>query len=265
MTRSNSAAPTRPLLSIFRNLGFSLVSDTPLEYPARLAYTKIFQPRAYQIDLWTRQLIKEHCCSNSVCVDIGAYRGDILRFFLRAAVDGQVIGFEPNPINCRYLKRRFPASQIEQVALGDRHGPEIFLRDKDRPARSRLAAVDSTGQMANRAKEHIEVLVTTLDTYFNKDAHVDFVKIDAEGGELEILKGGIQVLSKNKPFMIIEHGLSSSPSAEAQSLEIFHVVNQEIGLEIYPLDQLRRTISNSSEFLNLLRSGSDYFFAAPRM
>ena len=197
-------------------------------------------------------------------MDIGAYRGDILRLFLQQAVDGQVIGFEPNPINCRYLRRRFPASQIEQVALGNRHGPEIFLRDKDRPARSHLAAVDSTGQMANGVKEHIEVLVTTLDAYFNKDVRIDFIKIDAEGAELEILKGGIQVLSENKPFMIIEHGLSSSPSAEAQSLEIFQVVNQEIGLEIYPLDQLKRTISNSSEFLNLLRTGSDYFFAAPR-
>lgn len=197
-------------------------------------------------------------------MDIGAYRGDILRLFLQQAVDGQVIGFEPNPINCRYLKRRFPASQIEQVALGNRHGVEIFVRDKDRPARSHLAAVDSTGQMANRVKEHIEVLVTTLDAYFNKDVRIDFLKIDAEGAELEILKGGIQVLSEYQHFIIIEHGLSSSPSAEAQSLEIFHVVNQEIGLEIYPLDQLRRTISNSSEFLNLLRSGSDYFFAAPR-
>jgi len=241
-----------------------LVSDTPLEYPARLAYTKIFQPRAYQIDLWTRKLIKEHCYPDAVCVDIGAYRGDILRFFLRAAVDGCVIGFEPNPVNCQYLKRHFPASQIEQVALGNRHGLEIFLRDKDRPARSRLAAVGSTGQMGDDANEHFEVLVTTLDDYLNKDARVDFVKIDAEGSELEILKGGVQVLSENKPFMIIEHGLSSSPSAEAQSLEIFQVVNQEIGLEIYPLDQLKRTISNSSEFLNLLRTGSDYFFAAPR-
>jgi len=72
------------------------------------------------------------------------------------------------------------------------------------------------------------------------------------------------VLSEYQPFIIMEHGLASSPSGEAQSLEIFHVVNQEIGLEIYPLDQLRRTISNSSEFLNLLRTGSDYFFATPR-
>jgi len=192
-------------------------------------------------------------------VDIGAYRGDILRFFLRAAVDGRVIGFEPNPVNCQYLKRHFPASQIEQVALGNRHGLEIFLRDKDRPARSHLAAVGSTGQMGDDANEHLEVLVTTLDQYFDEDIRIDFIKIDAEGAELEILKGGIHVLSENKPFMIIEHGLASSPSGEAQSLEIFQIVHQEIGLEIYPLDQLRRTISNSSEFWNLLRTSRDYF------
>ena len=197
-------------------------------------------------------------------MDIGAYRGDILRLFQRAAVDGRVIGFEPNPVNCQYLKRHFPASQIEQVALGNRHGLEIFLRDKDRPARSRLAAVGSTGQVAGGANEELEVLVTTLDHYFDEDIRIDFLKIDAEGAELEILKGGIQVLSKNQPFMIIEHGLSSSLPAVAQSLEIFHVVHEQIGLDIYPLDQLKRKISKSSEFLNLLRTGSDYFFAARR-
>ena len=152
MIRSISTASTKPLLSIFRNLGLGLILDTTLEYPRRLAYTKIFQPRADRIESWTQKFIKEPCDSGAVCADIGAYRGDILRLFLRAAVDGRVIGFEPNPVKCQYLKRHFPASQIEQVALGNRRGLEIFFRDKDRPARSHLAAVDSTGQMANGLK-----------------------------------------------------------------------------------------------------------------
>jgi len=197
-------------------------------------------------------------------VDIGAYRGDILRLFLREAVDGQVIGFEPNPINCQYLKRRFPASQIEQVALGNRHGLETFLRDKDRPARSRLAAVSPEDQMADGANEQLEVLVTTLDGYFGNDGRVDFIKIDAEGAELEILQGGIKILSANQPFMIFEHGLSPSQSAVRKSVELFQLVCEEIRLEIFSLDRVGAKITHSSGFIDSLRAGNDYFFAAPK-
>ena len=159
-------------------------------------------------------------------MDIGAYRGDILRLFLQEAVHGQVIGFEPNPINCRYLKRRFPASQIEQVALSNRRGLETFLRDKDRPARSRLATVNSKDQMAGGGTEQLEVLVTTLDDYFGNDNRVDFIKIDAEGAELEILQGGVKVLSANQPFMVIEHGLSPSQSNITNSIKLFQLVHK---------------------------------------
>ena len=244
-------------------MGLRVISDTPLEYPARLAYTKIFEPRAYQIDSWTRKLIRKHCYSNAICVDIGAYRGDILRVFLQKAVDGQVIGFEPNPINCRYLKRRFPASQIEQVALGNQHGLGTFLRDKDRPARSRLATVDAKG-VAVGANEQLEVLVTTLDDYFDNDDRIDFIKIDAEGAELEILQGGIRVLSANQPFMVIEHGLSPSQSAITKSFEIFQLVHEELRLDIFSLYRLGTKITNSSDFIDSLRAGNDYFFAAPQ-
>jgi FkbM family methyltransferase len=197
-------------------------------------------------------------------VDIGAYRGDIPRLFLQEAVHGHVIGFEPNPNNYRYLKRRFPTSQIEQVALDNRSGLKTFLRGRDRPARSRLAAMGSKGQMAGGTNEQLEVLVTTLDDYFGNDDRVDFIKIDAEGAELEILQGGIKVLSANQPFMVIEHGLSPSQSAVTKSFELFQLVREEIHLKLFSLDRLVTKISNSADFIDSLRAANDYFFTAPQ-
>ena len=197
-------------------------------------------------------------------MDIGAYRGDILCLFLQEAVDGQHIGFKPNPINCRHLKRRFPTSQIEQVALDNRSGLKTFLRGRDRPARSRLATMGSKGQMASSATEQLELLVTKLDDYFGNDDRADFIKIDAEGVELEILQGGIKVLSANQPFMVIEHGLTPSQSAVTKLFELFQLVHKELRLEIFSLDRLVTEIPNSADFIDSLRAGSNYFFTTPK-
>jgi hypothetical protein len=34
--------------------------------------------------------------------------------------------------------------------------------------------------------------------------HVDFIKIDVEGAELEVLKGALELIGRNKPVLIIE-------------------------------------------------------------
>lgn len=47
------------------------------------------------------------------------------------------------------------------------------------------------------------VLINTLDNLnFDK---VDFIKIDTEGCELLCIKGGINLIKKNKPILLIEH------------------------------------------------------------
>jgi hypothetical protein len=50
------------------------------------------------------------------------------------------------------------------------------------------------------------VAVTTLDTYVRQKnmESVDFMKIDAEGGELEILQGGSKVLCELRPVIMCE-------------------------------------------------------------
>ena len=194
---------------------------------------------------------------------MGAYRGDILRVFLQHATNGFVIGFEPDPDNCVFLKKRFPSAQIEQFALGGTVGLQDFIRNTARPARSHLATLADTSMKSKVSTERVQVSVTTLDNYFSKSEVVDFIKIDAEGAELEILKGGMSVFCRSQPLMIIEHGLDTNTFSVDKSKEIFEIIQIEIGLDIFPLNDIREPISSSDAFLELLATGIDYFFAAP--
>jgi hypothetical protein len=56
------------------------------------------------------------------------------------------------------------------------------------------------------ARKVIKVPVTTIDVYAGRNNidKVDFIKIDVEGGELAVLKGGRNVLNKCRPIVMCE-------------------------------------------------------------
>jgi FkbM family methyltransferase len=247
-----------------RNLGTRALMDTPFEYCARQIFTYFFQHRAYQVDSWTQKYIKTLCRHDATCVDVGAYRGDILRMFLRYAAQGTVIGFEPNPYNFSFLNESFPDATIKQSALGARIGKTLFFRDFQRPARSHIAhAIDKQADDISLG-ETFEVEVTTLDDFFSDGERIDFLKIDAEGAELEILQGGIQVLSKSSPYVIIEHGYPSDDLLLERSLTLFDLLNTTFKLDVFTLDKKIEEIANGDSFLKSLQKGEDYFLAVPR-
>ncbi|HMW67749.1 MAG TPA: FkbM family methyltransferase, partial [Chitinophagaceae bacterium] len=52
--------------------------------------------------------------------------------------------------------------------------------------------------------EKYNVNITTIDDIVNAfQLHPDLIKIDAEGAELDVLKGGIKTLNEKKPILIL--------------------------------------------------------------
>ena len=56
---------------------------------------------------------------DSNCIDVGANRGVILAEMCRVAPGGRHIAFEPTPIKARWLRKKFPEVQVEEVAVSD--------------------------------------------------------------------------------------------------------------------------------------------------
>jgi hypothetical protein len=61
-------------------------------------------------------------------------------------------------------------------------------------------------------------MTTTID---NLNLNPDYIKIDAEGSETDILIGGKSQIIKNKPIIVFEYGSSGPPeNFQPKSLEI---------------------------------------------
>ncbi|MGI6245360.1 MAG: FkbM family methyltransferase [Pseudochelatococcus sp.] len=138
--------------------------------------------------------------AETVYVDCGAYDGDTLKLFLKAADEGyhKIFAFEPDPAMQRSLN-----------AVSDSENGKIRIIPKgvsnsDGTLSFRTNGVYSNIVGADAADEEdlISIPVTKLDSLLlNED--VSIVKMDIEGGEYEALQGAAQLIQKFRPKLAI--------------------------------------------------------------
>ena len=140
----------------------------------------------------------------NVAIDIGTNIGEVLlNLASRVGPTGRAIGFEPNPdtrercLQNLALNPGLPAV-VHSIALGDAEG-ELSL---GRPCLSNSGGDRIMGD----GQGTIPVRVTTLDRFAEAEGigHVDLIKIDVEGFEMHVLRGGEQVIRRDRPVLFIE-------------------------------------------------------------
>lgn len=123
-------------------------------------------------------------------VDIGAHCGLWSRVLEKIFPD--VTAFEPVHADC--LAINAPDVMVYQVALGKENGT------------ARMSwPTGNSGNTAIRPDGDIEVPLRTLDSYGLTE--VDFIKIDCEGYEYNVLLGGLETIKTNRPAIILEQHL----------------------------------------------------------
>lgn len=136
--------------------------------------------------------------------DVGANVGNKTNLFLLAGAK-KVICIEPQPECINYLKHRFKdksSTVIEEIALGSKSGKSELIRNSSQDVLATLSVDWTTyGRFANLPwGEKILVNINTLDEMIIKYGIPQFIKIDVENFELEVLKG----LKKPVPCLSIE-------------------------------------------------------------
>ena len=135
-------------------------------------------------------------------IDIGANKG--VYSSILAPLTSIVHAFEPNPKLFRILKSGLASNCIGyQIALSNTSTKKKLLI----PYSKRRKAYSNQGASLSNVKvngEHgvVEVQTRTLDSY--NFINIDFIKIDVEGHELNVLKGAVKTLKRNKPILLVE-------------------------------------------------------------
>jgi len=136
-----------------------------------------------------------------VIIDIGAYDGDSATFFGKRLPNNLIIGFEPNRDLYKAGVERvknYPNIQLHNVGLADFSG-EADLHITKNIASSSLLPINEKAEHVEVVQDRIiKVAVDTLDSFFKECQDVLLIKLDVQGAELKVLKGGTETLKRTK-------------------------------------------------------------------
>lgn len=196
------------------------------------------------------QWVLEHLCAGDTFVDVGAHVGYYTLLAAKAVGDGgRVYAFEPDPGNFALLVRNvelngFRNVVLENKAVAARPGARRLYLSPNNSGDHRL-------EVPGEGRASVEVEAVCLDEYL-AGRRVDFVKIDTQGAEAEVLLGMKGTILANRHLvMLVEfwpYGLSCFGSTGRELLDSLVVTGQQIPpqehqrlLELYTVENRRHT------------------------
>lgn len=175
-----------------------------------------FWPAAPDVNLW--YLVEQetdprnpHCywtapvmlTPGSRVLDVGACEGLFAFRCLRRGLAREVVAFEPSPRMAPLLQRGAEANgvadrvRVVAAAVGARRGTVAFD----------LSGGEQAGHLAEGAAGNALVPGTTIDDFCAEDGiqlgPYDLIKADAEGADLEVLKGAERSLRRGSPQVAV--------------------------------------------------------------
>ena len=146
-----------------------------------------------------------------VVLDIGAHHGFYTLLASKiVGLPGKVFAFEPSPRERGALSRHIALNRcrnvtVEALAVGSTNGSgNLFVVQGFQTGCNSLRppAPDVPGALSST-----EIQVVRLDDWLEKNQidHIDFIKLDVEGGEIEVLNGAERLfLRRSRPVILVE-------------------------------------------------------------
>ena len=171
-------------------------------------------------------LKKKNLKKINIFFDIGAHEGESIEIFSKNFSISKIYSFEPSPINFIKLKNKVNLFlknfkdikvYVENVGLGDEK-KKIYLKQLNESSSSTINQINKNSKYFKKKRfflnklhtknfyKNIDIQIIRLDEYLNNNSvdYINFMKVDTEGYELNVLKGlGTKI--HNVQYIMFEH------------------------------------------------------------
>ncbi len=155
----------------------------------------------------TNKVLAKYIKKGDTVIEAGANLGSETLLMSKLVGNGMVYGFEPNPYTFERLSINVSINnltnvKVYDVAMGESDGNisfNIYPKDFCNPGMS-------SKYMETSITRKITVVQKTLDTFVKEQniTKVDFLKMDIQGAEMDLLIGAAQTIAKHKPTIFLE-------------------------------------------------------------
>ncbi len=182
-------------------------------------------------------------------IDIGAHFGESVEFFHSIFPRADIFSVEPDPESYAKLLEMFPdPKKAINAAVGAKSVTMTFYQ-YDKSHLNSLYAInkdskDSLGYAESCEEKKVEVRCLSLDDLITEldivGRQIDLLKIDAQGGEFDILVGGQKAL-QNVQNITLELNFFDFYSKKNTFLEIEELL---LGFELYAITKVSQNPKN---------------------
>ena len=223
----------------------------------RATGTRIFRSRTLPRGIDTLQDLRNHLPAHQMneIFDVGANVGQSMHKYVKAFPDAHIYCFEPVESTFHLLQQAakgHPRVQCIHRALGASRGTDnmvlqgtsdMFFLDSLRAARTDLP----------KARERVEV--DTVDAFCaaHDVSTIDYLKIDTEGGDLNVLKGADRMLREQRIDVVEVEG---AMNCRNETHVPFEALKQHLEYRSYFLFGVYEQVNEFRGCQNLRRSNS---------
>ncbi len=182
-------------------------------------------------------------------IDVGANHGRYTT--LMSLFSRQVYAFEPSPKCLVSLQNLcLPNVSIYPYALSNQQGvSEYFVPLQEGIALNTRGTLNRSALSAHPDIDTLRVTTSTMDSLC--DRPISFIKIDVEGHEMDVLKGGRKLILEQKPVVMVEAEERHCAGALQQVKTFFDELDYQgfyiLEQEVFPLESFKDELQNPQE------------------
>lgn len=143
-----------------------------------------------------------------ILFDVGANVGNYSRKLRLKFPNAQIYAFEPNPNTFEILISNLTSISVscQNLGLSSKPSKQKIYTYADQLSSEHASIYREVLKDLHKASDIVELefFNSTLDEFCknNNIDHIDFIKIDTEGHELDVLTGGLKMISENRVSLI---------------------------------------------------------------